>query len=703
MNAPIDAERLANDAAAAPPARPPLEQVERLAARGLTFVFYPSGQKGPSGAEAKGWTTRKYELDDYREGMNVGVMLGTEIATGKFLADVDLDWTEGLVLARKILPPTGFGFGRASRKISHAFYTTSQPVRSRKFEFGGTTFVELRGTKDDGTIGLQTMVPPSIHPSGEAVVLRIDEDIPHDDRVERRVELHACGCLLFVRLGPKGFKHDVKLAVAGLLLEAGVDEADAKLLMVALAEVMGNTVAKAVQCLQSTAATLRAGKPVTGATKLAELLGGDGRQVVDKLREWLRLEDFTRNKNKAIASTPANIRLALSRLGAEPYFDAFMRRTRVRWRGVDTVFDDAVLDNLWFGVEKRFGFQPEVTLFSRTVKYIAREHECHPVLDYLASVQWDGQPRVDTWLVTYGGAEDTPLNRAIGRLFLTAAVRRVRKPGCKFDELPVLEGRQGNLKSSAIRELCPEVAWFSDDLPLDVDSKEVIERTSGKWIIEAAELSGMRANQREHLKAMLSRQIDGPARMSYAREPIEEPRQFVLIGTTNDASYLNDSTGNRRFWPVRVDRFDLDALRRDRNQLWAEAAALEAEGVSIRLDPSLWEAASAEQEQRREADPWEASIAEFVIDGNPDDPPDYVIAEDIWTAVLFVPTERRDKLKSGRVSQIMQTLGYATKKKLPRGVADPSRSDYRPIAFWRNGVAPGRMRSLPLLAKGDDA
>lgn len=112
----------------------------------------------------------------------------------------------------------------------------------------------------------------------------------------------------------------------------------------------------------------------------------------------------------------------------------------------------------------------------------------------------------------------------------------------------------------------------------------MIEALSGKWIVEAGELKGNRKAGTDHLKGFLSR-TDDKARMAYDCREREVPRQCVIIGTTNDSRYLRDTTGNRRFWPVALEGFDLEALRRDRDRLWAEAAAREAGGASIRLDP----------------------------------------------------------------------------------------------------------------------
>ena len=111
---------------------------------------------------------------------------------------------------------------------------------------------------------------------------------------------------------------------------------------------------------------------------------------------------------------------------------------------------------------------------------------------------------------------------AVGALPLIAAVRRVRQPGAKFDELLILESSQGKLKSTALQTLCPSPSWFSDDLPLGVDSKQVIERTAGKWILEASELHGNRGKEAEQLKHL--RQSDGPVRLAYAHLPVSVPR-----------------------------------------------------------------------------------------------------------------------------------------------------------------------------------
>ena len=347
-----------------------------------------------------------------------------------------------------------------------------------------------------------------------------------------------------------------------------------------------------------------------------------------------------------------NIAVACRKLGVALSFDLFAQKPMIEFGGYKGALQDEVRNRLWLEIDKRFGFRPSAEFFDIVIQDIAFANKFHPVRDYLDSLTWDGVPRVDTWLTTYCQSYDMEYTRAVGALVLIAAVRRVRKPGCKFDEMLVLESGQGLQKSTALQALCPVSSWFSDDLPLNVDAKQIIERTLGKWIIEAAELSGMHKSQAEHLKSMLSRQVDGPVRLAYARLPVEQHRQFVIIGTTNSHTYLNDSTGNRRFWPIRVEFFDIPGLRRDRDQLWAEAAHREALGESIRLKESLYAHAEIQQEDRASMDPWELEIAlKF------DQEYQRIAPDELWETV-GVPMERRDDRGQRRLSQIMQKLGY---------------------------------------------
>ena len=323
--------------------------------------------------------------------------------------------------------------------------------------------------------------------------------------------------------------------------------------------------------------------------------------------------DFRRRKKTGVivAKSLDNVRLALAKLGHQVSFDAFAQKIVVNGR---SVLDDGTTNLTWVAIDDLFGFRPSKELLRTVLETEAAHYTFHPVRDYLDGLEWDGILRIDTWLIKYGGAEDSALVRAIGPIFLVAAVRRVRQPGCKFDELLVWESQQGWEKSAAARALCPRESWFSDDLQLRASSKEVVEATGGKWIIEASELVGSK-REAERLRGFLSRQVDGPVRLAYGHYSTEVPRQFIVIGTTNKHAYLKDATGNRRFWSVRVQRFDVSGLRRDRDQLWAEASMRERAGESIRLDQGLWEAAEREQKRREIIDPWEERLLPTFVQG----------------------------------------------------------------------------------------
>ena len=268
------------------------------------------------------------------------------------------------------------------------------------------------------------------------------------------------------------------------------------------------------------------------------------------------------------------------------------------------------------------------------IQMVASHHRHHAVRGYLENLCWDRTSRLDMWLETYLGAridaealdgslsdddlncqEPTPSEkytaylRSVGPKWLIAAVARIYRPGCKVDHVIVFEGPQGVGKSTCLRILAGD-DWFADEIS-DLGTKDSAQDLRGKWIVELAEVAALKRAALERMKAFISRNVDH-YRPSYGRRSMDFPRQCVFAGTTNADAYLADETGNRRFWPVKVTGLELDELVRDRDQLWAEAVARFKAGEIWWLDREVEAFAAEEQEQRRQGDPWEEPILDWL-------------------------------------------------------------------------------------------
>nr|DAQ78600.1 MAG TPA: replicative DNA helicase [Caudoviricetes sp.] len=230
----------------------------------------------------------------------------------------------------------------------------------------------------------------------------------------------------------------------------------------------------------------------------------------------------------------------------------------------------------------------------------AEQNGFNEVLDYLDSLTWDGVPRLDTLFTDYLGAEDNVYTRAVARKSFTAAVARAFEPGCKYDTMPILIGRQGAGKSTLIRTMGKK--WYADGLST-FEGKEAAENIQGKWIIEAGEMAGYTRAEENASKQFLSRQVD-VFRQAYGRRTQEYPRRCVFFGSSNQYEFLKDITGNRRFWPI-----DIEAQKPTKNvyvnlpgevdQIWAEAVVRYKNGESLIIEDN--EAALKLAETAREA------------------------------------------------------------------------------------------------------
>lgn len=244
--------------------------------------------------------------------------------------------------------------------------------------------------------------------------------------------------------------------------------------------------------------------------------------------------------------------------------------------------------------------------------YIAHQRPWHPVRSWLTRLVWDGTPRLDGLLSRYAQAEDTPLHRVVGRKWAVSCVARIMEPGCKVDTTLILVGDQAARKSSFFATMVPDLRWFSDT-SMDLHSKEAYQKMSGIWLYEVAELSALRGRDAESVKAFLTARVDR-YRPPYGRNVIDQPRQLVFVGTTNEAEFLEDPTGARRFWPVQIGDIDIAAVEADRAQLWAEAMEYYTYGPDKTwwLSPEEAESLKDSHGRYERGDPWRDLVGDYL-------------------------------------------------------------------------------------------
>lgn len=360
-----------------------------------------------------------------------------------------------------------------------------------------------------------------------------------------------------------------------------------------------------------------------------------------------------------------NVKLALAnpitangvRIGYDEFRDELMIAERPgQWRPLNDV--DMVRLRMRF--EAMQGGIPGIgrEIMRDAVAEIADANRFDSAIDWLEGLQWDGVPRIERFFADYFGADDTPYTRATSLYLWTALAGRILVPGIQADIMPILVGEQGLLKSTAVAAIVPDQQFFVEINLTDKDS-DLARLMRGKLVVELGELKGMRAREVEHTKAFVTRRHESWV-PKFREFSTTYPRRCVLIGTTNDDEFIEDSTGARRFNPIRVARADREAIERDRLQLWAEAAATFRIDLDLGGDGVIWQ--DAERLAREvhaeftHDDIWTESVERWLA-GREEQGAPFTAAECL-SGALLLPGNQLHSGSKRRLALILKRLGY---------------------------------------------
>lgn len=305
--------------------------------------------------------------------------------------------------------------------------------------------------------------------------------------------------------------------------------------------------------------------------------------------------------------------------------------------------------------------------------FLFQKNAIDPFENYLLALPpWDGRARLDYWTIVCGGAEDDRYTRLVSAKWLMQVVNRTLNPGCQADYVLILEGDQGKGKSTLLKSLLPSVDLFCEDLSVVTahQNKDNIIKLHGPAIIELAEMTAVHKSDVEAVKAFLTTRVDR-FRAPFGRNMLNHPRRCVFAGTTNNDDYLRDSTGNRRYWPVRLTQVNIPLLIANRDQIWAEALHRLRAGELTYLEEEDEKVAKLEQEMRMEQDPWTDIVREHL---------------ELRDAAIQRAMDARwnaARNSAGNIGNTAGTFGTASSnaKEMPRNIGNTD-EDAAAVAFW---------------------
>ena len=350
-------------------------------------------------------------------------------------------------------------------------------------------------------------------------------------------------------------------------------------------------------------------------------------------------------------------------------YDSF-REIRVKkrdtpWGAIAGEYGNVDTPQIMVWLEKEADLQVNKETVEGAVAWTCEKNKFDPLKSMITSTIWDGDPRVSSFFPRYFGTKDDPYTRGLSGYFLRSMIARAIYPGCKVDNVLILEGSQGLGKSSAIAALAGD--GFFSDTALDFKQKDAMHLIRGIWLQEIAELDALYRTEQTTVKAFITKTHDR-FRPSHMPHTATFQRRTVFIGSTNECTYLQDMTGARRFWPIRCGKIDRKGIVADRLQLFAEAyAQIRAGEVWYYSEDSEFAAlARVEQAARLQDVPWVFSVTEWLAARSPRERALGLSSSRILTEALNLPKERHSNKDAILVSKIMHQLGW---EKTPNPVA----------------------------------
>ncbi|WP_186047396.1 VapE domain-containing protein [Burkholderia gladioli] len=386
----------------------------------------------------------------------------------------------------------------------------------------------------------------------------------------------------------------------------------------------------------------------------------DGREAENGAFTWE--ESLARSDKGTLLPTLGNVHLILSNHAewrgviAQDDFAGRVVKRRVPPFGQGALGEWTDMDDhrstLWLSQKYGLNVRPDIVM--NAVLLVADATHFHDIREYLNTLEWDGVERVKSMPATYLHVADSEYVQLAFMKWMIAAVARVMQPGCKVDNVLILEGRQGWRKSTALKVLAGK-QWFTDT-PIQIGNKDTYAVMAGKWIIELAELDSLNKTDSSAAKSFFATETDR-FRNFYGKRATDVHRQCVFAGSVNFDAYLKDESGNRRYWPLRCGGLvDIDGIARARDQLWAEAVHLYRQGVVWHVTEAERPLFEVEQAERYEGDVYEDVIGKQIAHSS------RTTMEEILRDVLRLDSSKWTLPEQRRIGKALKSLGWVRKR-----------------------------------------